>query len=213
MWWKGKQWDQGGQASSAKPTTVHESLQHKQKFLPWTTLTALGSLCIKWLNVLSAKVLPWSHAAGLQCAPQQWWMESRSSPRDKNGAYRFNQGMTEVGRREKNKGWVTKKPKTAQKQNWLWIITCCGEAKLTVLGTSYAICVETPPMSRTPAVLFLTIASCWSLPGTCTSTTASPSSKNAQRKQTDREGESCDYCVFAHLEAYKCFLCRSVSIY
>lgn len=115
-------------------------------------------------------------------------MESRSSPWDKNGVYSFNQGMTEVGRREKNKGWVTKTKDSTKKQNWLWIITCCGEAKLTVLGTSYAICVETPPMSRTPAVLFLSRASCWSLPGTCTSTTASPSSKIDRREMRVRQG-------------------------
>lgn len=109
--------------------------------------------------------------------------------------------MTEVekgGRR--TEGWVTKKTKTAQKQNWLWIITCCGEAKLTVLGTSYAIWVETPPMSRTPAVRFLTSASCWSPPGTFTSTTASPSKISERREVTESDGQrmSSDYCVNAH---------------
>lgn len=99
---------------------------------------------------------------------------SRSSPQDKNGANIFNRGewhRLEGGRRKK--GVSDQNKRQHRKQNWLWIITCCGEAKLTVLGTSYAICVETPPMSRTPAVLFLNRASCWSLPGTCTSTTAS----------------------------------------
>lgn len=52
-------------------------------------------------------------------------MESRSSPRDKNGAYRFNQGMTEIWKREKNKGWVTKnkgstKTELVVDNNLLW---------------------------------------------------------------------------------------------
>lgn len=89
---------------------------------------------------------------------------------DINGAYRFNQGGWKEGEEQRMSD-----KKQRQEQNWLWIITCCGEAKLTVLGTSYAICVDTPPISRTPAVLFLTSASCRSLPGTWTSTIASPS--------------------------------------
>lgn len=59
------------------------------------------------------------------------------------------------------------------------IITCCEEAKLTVLGTSYAIWVDTPPMSRIPAVLFRTMASLLSLPGMLTSTTASSSGERS----------------------------------
>lgn len=107
---------------------------------------------------------------------QQWWMESWSSPQDKNGSYRFDQEITEVRRKEKNKGWETKN-KDGKRTEFLWIITCCGEAKLTLLGTSYAIWVETPPMSKTPAVLCLTGVSCRLLSGTCCSTTASSSSK------------------------------------
>lgn len=112
---------------------------------------------------------------------------SRSSPQDKNGANIFNRGEWQVGRRKK--GVSDQNKRQHRKQNWLWIITCCGEAKLTVLGTSYAICVETPPMSRTPAVLFLNRASCWSLPGTCTSTTASLSG-NIERKRMTGSGSA-----------------------
>lgn len=126
-------------------------------------------------------------------------MESRSSPRDKNEAYRFNQGMTEVGRREKNKEWVTKS-KDNTKTELLWIITCCGEAKLTVLGTSYAIWVETPPMSNTPAVLCLIGVSIWSLPGS--SITASSSSKIDRREMTDLSRDSllCNYYFYSRVE-------------
>lgn len=102
----------------------------------------------------------------MQQAYSKWCMESRWSPRDKN--------WCTVSTREQKKEWVTQ-PKSRKKHNWSWIITCCGDAKLTLLGTSNAICVETPPMSNTPAVRFLTNAACWSLPGTLTSTTASPS--------------------------------------
>lgn len=63
-------------------------------------------------------------------------------------------------------------------RKFVQIITCCEEAKLTVLGTSYAIWVDTPPMSRIPAVLLRRMASLLSLPGMLTSTTASSSGKN-----------------------------------
>lgn len=66
----------------------------------------------------------------------------------------------------------------SKRRKFVQIITCCEEAKLTVLGTSYAICVDTPPMSRIPAVLFRRMASLLSLPGILTSTTASSSGKN-----------------------------------
>lgn len=55
-------------------------------------------------------------------------------------------------------------------RKFVQIITCCEEAKLTVLGTSYAIWVDTPPMSRIPAVLLRRMASLLSLPGMLTST-------------------------------------------
>ena len=54
---------------------------------------------------------------------QQWWMESRSSPRDKNGAYRLNQGMSEGGRRTKGEWQETKdstKTELVVDNNLLW---------------------------------------------------------------------------------------------
>lgn len=66
----------------------------------------------------------------------------------------------------------------SKRRKFVQIITCCEEAKLTVLGTSYAIWVDTPPMSRIPAVLLRRMASLLSLPGMLTSTTASSSGKS-----------------------------------
>lgn len=68
-----------------------------------------------------------------------------------------------------------------EKKEVAQIITCCEEAKLTVLGTSYAIWVDTPPMSRIPTVLLRKMASLFSLPGMCTSTIASSSAQNHKR--------------------------------
>ena len=81
------------------------------------------------------------------------------------------------------------------RRKFVQIITCCEEAKLTVLGTSYAIWVETPPMSRIPAVLLRRMALLLSLPGMLTSTTASSSGKNKKQPlewNKCREAGSCE---------------------
>lgn len=76
----------------------------------------------------------------------------------------------------------------SNRRKFVQIITCCEEAKLTVLGTSYAIWVDTPPMSRIPAVLFRRMASLLSLPGMLTSTTASSSGKDKTHLSEQNKG-------------------------
>lgn len=79
-------------------------------------------------------------------------------------------------------------------RKFVQIITCCEEAKLTVLGTSYAIWVDTPPMSRIPAVLLRRMASLLSLPGMLTSTTASSSGKNKKHPLEQNKGREAQSC-------------------
>lgn len=81
-------------------------------------------------------------------------------------------------RKQNRNGWKHVKSNQIKKKETHTDNTCCEEAKLTVLGTSYAIWVDTPPMSRIPAVLLRRMASLLSLPGMFTSTTASSSAGN-----------------------------------
>lgn len=129
------------------------------------------------------KLSPKNKPAGLKAPRPSWGLAepASSSCLLPPGLRRWHLGkhskvVSDSGNKTKMNGDMLNENQTNRRQ-FVQIVTCCKEAKLTVSGTSYAIWVDTPPMSRMPAVLFRMMALLFSLPGRLTSTTASSSAE------------------------------------